>query len=393
MSENPVNRLGPGKRLVYLDTARALAALSTVVWHFCTALLNYDKPGFVRDSPFHAFWYGDADVTFFFIHSGFILTYCNRQFAESISGPSYARFLIGRIFRIYPLYLFILLVSHLLAVTVYPLSPGHFLTAHFHEYWNFRKTWADVCREALLVIRLPGNSVERYLPQDWTLTVELIASAFLPLLNWMMRRQIWLCCLLILLLARLPWLTTYILEFGLGVLLYYVMGPAVAWWRRSGAVGRWVVVLLALSLSTCCFSFSDYLGSGRSLFGVTPDRLLVAAGCCLWFVVLLSSPKVQRLLSHRWLVKCGEACYGLYLWHLLLLIAGADIGMQVLVDHTSLPLWADHLILLAAVMAMTVCLSLWSHILIERPLIRLGKRIGASAENLLLRTRRKERLS
>jgi peptidoglycan/LPS O-acetylase OafA/YrhL len=392
MSVNPVNKLSPGKRLVYLDTARALAALSTVIWHFCTALLSYDKPGFVRDSPFHLFWYGDADVTFFFIHSGFILTYCNRQFAESISGASYVRFLTGRVFRIYPLYLFILLVSHLLAVTVYPLSSGHYLTAHFHEYWNFRKSWGDVSREALLVIRMPENSVDRYLPQDWTLTVELIASAILPLLNWMMRRQIWVCGLLILLLARLPWLTTYLLEFGLGVFLYYAMGPAVAWWKRSAAIWRWSVIVLALLFSSCLLSFSDYLGSGRSLLGVTPDRLLVAAGCCLCFVVLLSSPRVQRLLSHPWLVRCGEACYGLYLWHLLLLIVGADIGMQALVEHTALPLWADRSILLIAVLVMTICLSLWSHTLIERPLIRLGKKLGASAESLLLRTNRKERL-
>ena len=69
MSVNPENKPAPKTRLVYLDTARALAALSTVVWHFCTAFLNYGKPGFIRDSPFHFFWYGDADVTFFFIHT------------------------------------------------------------------------------------------------------------------------------------------------------------------------------------------------------------------------------------------------------------------------------------------------------------------------------------
>lgn len=364
------------KRIVYLDSARALAALSTVVWHFFTAFFDLGRPSFIRDSPFHLFWYGDADVTFFFIHSGFILTYVNRQFLEGITPASYARFLVSRVFRIYPLYLFILLSSYLVATTVYPLSSGRYLTAHFQEFWNVRKSWMDLAREAILVVRIPDNSAARYIPQDWTLTVELLVSGFLPLLSLLMKKRAFLACVVILLLAKLPGLITYVLEFGIGILLFHFMEQIARYWRRMRPVLHWAIGGAALLAATCFFHFSEYLGPRHLLFGVIADRLLAAGGCALSFVVILNSARVQKILSWPWLVRLGEVCYGLYLFHMLLLIAGADYGMQLLVTRTALPRWADMVILLVVVLAATIGLSFIFFYLIERPLNRFGKQLG-----------------
>ena len=63
------------KRLVYFDTARGLAAISVITWHFLLAVYSQDAGHFIYRTPLHFFWYGEANVIFFFIHSGFILTY------------------------------------------------------------------------------------------------------------------------------------------------------------------------------------------------------------------------------------------------------------------------------------------------------------------------------
>lgn len=266
MAEIVLPTLSASRRILYLDSARGLAAISIVVWHFLTAFFPFEGPSFVQVSPFHFLWYADADVTFFFIYSGFILAYTNRQFLDGLSGADYIRFLITRAFRIYPLFLVILLLSHVLAITVYPISGGQYLTSHFHKFWDFHKSWGDVARESLLVIRIPADIDARYIPQDWTLSVELIAGAFLPLLSWLMKKNSWICCILIFLLARIPGLSTFVLEFGAGVFLYHFMDRIQAFWNRLSRFGHYTVVALALVCYTCVFHFSYYLGGPGAFF-------------------------------------------------------------------------------------------------------------------------------
>jgi len=62
-------------RFSYMDSVRGLAALSVAIWHFFTALVDYRQPGLISTSPLHLLWYGEAAVVFFFIYSGFILSY------------------------------------------------------------------------------------------------------------------------------------------------------------------------------------------------------------------------------------------------------------------------------------------------------------------------------
>jgi len=375
----PLSPLSSSKRILYLDSARGVAAISMITWHFFTAFYPLDGDSFVRVSPFRFLWYGDADMTFFFIHSGFILTYINRQFITGISGVGYLRFLIGRVFRIYPLFLVILVISHIIAITVYPLSSGSFLTPHFHRFWNFHKSWGDVAREALLVVRIPGGSAERYMPQDWTLSVELIVSAFLPLLSRLMNKNSWVCCVVIFALAKVPGLTTYLLEFGVGVFLFRFMDKIGELWariRERFRVGLFLIVGLAVVCWTCVFHYSDYFGGRWVFLSLTADRLIVTAGCALVFVILLNSAVLQRLLSGRALVRIGEVCYGMYLFHILLLVVGADYVMQWLVAHTGLSLWMDKVIVLLLVQGMSIALAFVSFFAVERPMIRLGKWLG-----------------
>jgi hypothetical protein len=148
----------PARRLFYLDTARGLAAVSVVIWHYFTALAGYDGSAVVYHSAGHLFWYGEADVIFFFVHSGFILTYSYANAESRLNFPGYTRYLIERIFRIYPLFLFILAVSYILRSTVYPFSNGSYLSTHLLQLWNARKSAVEVAKEAILVIRVPDDA-------------------------------------------------------------------------------------------------------------------------------------------------------------------------------------------------------------------------------------------
>src|SRR5436190_4796743 len=102
---------GSAQRFHYLDSVRGLSSLNLITWHFITAFIGSDSHHLTTTSLLHIFWYGEPDVMLFFIHSGFILAYSYTGADKPLTVTSYIQFLIERIFRIYPLFIFILLVS------------------------------------------------------------------------------------------------------------------------------------------------------------------------------------------------------------------------------------------------------------------------------------------
>jgi len=52
-------------RLLYLDTARGLAAHSVMTWHFLLSVYGLNTPEEHFHTPFRLFWFGEADVIFF----------------------------------------------------------------------------------------------------------------------------------------------------------------------------------------------------------------------------------------------------------------------------------------------------------------------------------------
>jgi peptidoglycan/LPS O-acetylase OafA/YrhL len=370
----------PARRLFYLDTARGLAAVSVVIWHYFTSLSGYDRSAYLGNSPFHFFWYGEADVIFFFIHSGFILTYSYANAETRLTPAKYVKYLIERGFRIYPLFIFILIVSWIIRNNFYPFSNGQFASSHLMEYWPAKKNLAAVAKEAILVIRIPDNAGERFMPQDWTLTVELLVCPLIPFMALLFRRAKWFFWPVILVLLKVFHFNTYLFEFATGVFIFFIWEDARDLWKRSPVWVRVLAIVAATVLYTCFFHFSPIFSLVDMVFSPGIDRLVVVAGCAAFFVVIISSSRVQRFMSYPLLVRIGRACYSLYLIHLLLLICFADYGMHVLHAWFAFPEWLDQLILLLVYLLLTIVLSFITYRLVEKPFNQFGKRVSRRAE-------------
>jgi peptidoglycan/LPS O-acetylase OafA/YrhL len=208
------------ERLPFLDSARGLAALSVITWHCYTAVINQLEASNLNTSPFHLFWYGEADVIFFFIHSGFILSYSNPVFNEKFSVAIYLRYIIKRVFRIYPLFLAVLLLSYCLKMTIYPIQSQSYLTSHFSKFWSSETRFTDVINQGLLVIRIPESASERLIPQDWTLSIEMLVCPLIPLLNFLNHKSKLLTWSLVFLLLKLFHFNTFLFEFAVGAGIY-----------------------------------------------------------------------------------------------------------------------------------------------------------------------------
>jgi peptidoglycan/LPS O-acetylase OafA/YrhL len=374
----------PTKRLSYLDTARGLAAVSVVIWHYFTALAGYDRSAVVNSSPLHFFWYGEADVIFFFIHSGFILTYSYANAETRVTFGKYVKYLIERGFRIYPLFLFILLVSWILRNRFFPFSDGRTLSGHLLQYWGAKKDLGALAKEAILIVRIPENANERLMPQDWTLTVELLVCPLVPLLALLLRKAKWFFWPLVFVMLWLFHFNTYLFEFATGVFIFFLWKDGRSIWNRIGIVPKLLALVTAIFLYSCLFHFSPIFSLENMVFSPAIDRLMVVAGCALFFMIMISSARVQRWMSYPLLVKIGRSCYSLYLIHLLLLICFADWGMQLLAGYRVAPFWLNGMILLLVYLLVTILLSFLTYRFVERPFNLLGKKISRKTETGLV---------
>jgi len=370
----------PVKRFQYLDSARGLAALSVITWHFFTSFVDFGNGSFVMKSPFHFFWYGEADVLFFFIHSGFILSYSYLGRQKTFTASTYIRFLIERIFRIYPLFLFILIASFFLRHTLYPVSGGSYVTEHLRTFWQNDCDWELLIKQSILIVPIPAEANLRLIPQDWTLTVEIIVGALIPLMGLLLKKSKWIYWITVIALIKILHFNTYIFEFAAGVFLFYHWPDITSAWSRLPKMIKAITLIFAVAFYSCFLRFSSLFVPGNIVFTPGIDRLIVTIGCCIFFCVIISSLTIQKILSHTVLVKVGRVCYSIYLVHMLLLIAFGDQLLRILHNMVSMSQMGYLTIAFAIYMISTVGISFFTFALIEKPFNKYGKLVGKKCE-------------
>jgi peptidoglycan/LPS O-acetylase OafA/YrhL len=345
-----------------LTSLRFVAALLVFVYHAPLA-----QP-FAHD---HAL--GQAGVGFFFLLSGFILTYTYGGALNTQAAV--ARFYVARFARVYPAYL----VSIVLALPVVALYGS--------LAWD--KSAPAIRSEALAAQLL---AVQAWFPREeiylginspaWSISVEAFFYALFPLLIGSLWRSFATAgARAVFVMAALTWgcaagvfaiphhadvWTTYIfppvrlVDFVVGMLLgiaflrgYRLPGSATAW--ELAAVGAVAAAILAIPHVPAGLQYS-----------------LLALPCwaALIAIVALRRGAVSRLLSHRAFVRLGEISYAFYLVHLSVLIV------------------AEHVLPSAIVSAVAIAVSLaaaWLlHAGVERPLRavirgRAAPRVAAAA--------------
>ncbi len=371
---------GRAPRFPLLDSIRAIAALSVVLFH-AGAWSELTRSGSVA-APFLSRL--DVGVTVFFVLSGFLLY---RPFvrARLLTGqaPSAAAYGWRRALRIVPAYWVALLLTSLWFGKRYVLEPENAF-----EYFGFAQVYSTLA--------LGG------ITQAWTLCIEVAFYAFLPLWALLLRRlpggerTEWLGLIGLALIALawnvtllfsaadprhanvtegLIWPPAYLDHFALGMALAVASvlaerdgrmpralvwagdHPWVAW---AGAAVAYVMVSVGIGLSPenrldAPMTTWQFLGR-HWLYAV------VAVGIVLPAVVgPPGEGAIRRVLAHRALLWVGIVSYGLYLWHNAVMeyVGQGDGG------------WDAFLLLLAAGLVGGLLAAALSWRFLEKPILRL----------------------
>ncbi|CAE6845306.1 acyltransferase family protein [Paraburkholderia domus] len=321
------------------------------------------------------FFNGAAAVDIFFVLSGFVLA--RSLTTVRLSLDSYARFVVKRLFRVAPAFWLSLAIVVCYLVSLFPghsAIPG--ATGWFINWYKEPLTLAVILKNAVFVSPTLN-------PNAWTLKVEILASALLPLIVWSLGQRSVLRNALILFAAlSIAW---FFRAYPAGVAHYsymFVVGAIVSQQGQRSRAGIashpvFVVGCIALVLTAnACFPLVHQLSQ---------DILTVAgAGGLIWSIASGANNPLLSILDTRWARFLGRISYSFYLLHFIVLYAVSNFLLHALptdlLTRWPLPVMAFGCVLSIGI---AVPISAVTFDLIEKPFTLLGRRIAQNRGGLI----------
>jgi len=384
MSTSTSTKTENSAHITAFDTVRGLAALSVVLSHYIGFYGWPTKNAPLRQawiySPLHIVFDGFAAVSLFYVLSGLVLSikYFQNTKRPDLSHFPLTQYLTSRVFRIWPPYLFIFLLSYLLrrwvvffdGATIPPANSLLFST------WGASIPFSRLIREGFLL-----QSGDYFLvPQGWTLPIELGISFLVPAGILLASRNTgWLAFFTLLVIGSLGG-NYYVFHFAAGILLAKYYEDIHTW---LGARQGWKIVLLLLGILLYTFRYTLPFYFSWEI----PDSLtwiITGTGSALLLMVVITSDWVKKILSFSWLRSIGKVSYSIYLVHFLVLIILTPRALQLLdAPRTALPVawWFG----MAFTVLATIGLAAVSYRLVELPSIAFGKSLPKRFEAWKLR--------
>jgi peptidoglycan/LPS O-acetylase OafA/YrhL len=324
-----------GKKLLYLESLRGLAALMVVFTHFVGSFFpavmggaNYPSHSkfdiFIHSTPLTVFVNGNFAVCIFFVLSGFVLT---RTYFVTRDAGILTRGAVKRYFRLMPP----VAVSVFIAYALLKLglfynqqaaqisgSPG------LAEVWTFAASMKEALNQAFYGTFLNDIAgTASYNPVLWTMKVEFVGSFLVfgaaALFGGYARRGVIYAILMLLL-----W-NQYYAAFVIGLALADLTtgGRWQSWLARV----KWPVwaglMLVGLALgaypSAPTADGTMFQMVSKLVHTAQPYMLWHIAGAALLTLGLLGWRRAQAVMSWGPFVELGRQSFGLYLTHLLVI--------------------------------------------------------------------------
>ena len=349
----------PEQHFKFLDSARGIAALMVFGSHYIARHFQ-DK---MNVHYFFFLFNGNDAVAFFFVLSGFVLSYKYIVLGKDLDVK---KFYVARVFRLFPAYFLIILSTFLYDYRHY-LGPQLLLDTFVYNknaFWN----------EALL-LRFQ-NAL--YYP-GWTLTIEMIVSFLMPFYSALAinNRKFIPYLIIITLIIGNNLDYSYLFFFGIIASSYYARITVTSfqqskWYRTRYLLLGAGIILFSLRQFDSVVPFGIRYNEIANFLGVNFFTYSGIA-CFIFLVAILRSKNTQNILEHRVLVFLGKISYSIYLVHILVIDAlYHQMEKYFYPQHTPLHFILGTIICIICVVLVASAMHYW----VELPFMRMGKRIA-----------------
>lgn len=359
-------------RLNYLDSARGIASIIVLFSHFFGAFVLPSFFSSLNNTFLHVFWDGKIAVSFFFVLSGFVLSRIYFINSSLFTEFNYLSYLLKRIFRIYPVFIFVLIISFFSVNYLYNediIRNLSISTPWIKYFWNEKYSIFSTIKESILVIRLPQEPEKRLINQDWTLSIEVLVSLLVPVFITIVKKnKIWLVitALLLLRLHTVNW----IIEFIVGVYIASSFDDIKQRINSKVSIFLFIILFVLISIRYL-FSFSDFL-----------DLIIIKILSILLLLLILFSKGLQKFLSNNIIVFLGKISYSLYLIHFLVILIFAPKLFQVLLNFGYFNGTIIFILVLFSILLLSIIFAFLLNKFIEKPAYKISTKFISFCKNV-----------
>ena len=339
------------RQFLSIQALRGISCLLIVVFHSTMQMDLYYHQLFLGG------WFtqGYCGVDLFFVISGFVIVHSSVKLWDDQS--AFFTYWHKRITRVYPMYWLILL----------PVAMGTAFTSSSYEAPSASLFPVVTCWISTMLL-LPNHRAINGV--SWILTHEiyfylLFSLLLLSVRLWFIPVGIGLSTLAYAC-QKSPgadwhsatdfFLSPFNLEFGLGVLVWFML-------RRYSLPDQ-------LSYLMLCVAARVLLTYQSTVTNEDYARRTLVFGCSsfLLLLALTSLDRINQLQVPKWLIRLGDSSYVLYLLHFPLLILANKLILAF--PQTLVPI----AVLNAALIVLVVVLNVYIHLQIEKPLLTILSR-------------------
>ena len=346
-----------GALIMEIDGLRFFAIMSVVLFHLSGYFQHFTRVAFstplAESLLVQILGQGHYGVQLFFVISGFVLALpFAEQYTKRRVMPNLRKYFLRRLTRLEPPYLINLLIVFVLQVLVKNVAFSDLLPHLFAS--------AGYLHNAVYGTGSAVNGVA------WSLEVEVQFYILAPLINSVfLIRRVWLRRALLLVVAGIfAWLfrSPAFFIFLPGQIQYFLMGSLLAdvfltdWKRRPSKSFGWDMLASAAWLGILLVA----------IFGKLVEMALPLLILCA-YIGSFRGRIWNRIVTNRWLVVIGGACYTTYLYHYLIISFLGRFSLRLSVGHSY---EANYLLQLVLVVpaVLVACAVLFA--LLERPFMQ-----------------------
>jgi len=356
----------------HINILRAFAALTVLTYHVIKLFQWNDFP---TSWPLAWFQIGWMGVDLFFVISGFVVALVAMQLFRRHGNNFYKVFIIRRLARIAPLYYFTGLIF-LIFITPQLFVNPNFYTVHLPLHLSFLHN---------VTVQTHGsiNGV------NWSIGTEMQFYLLILLLTpWIARTSPWRILILFTLASWCYRLTIFYFlemseennshirfiyltqllgmldEFGFGIFLAKIVIDKKFAEKENIKLKNWLVLFFSVALMTViCYVTLHLLWLGAGNYWHNPWLSILwrtmagLSACSLIWVAIYLQKFFSKTVAFP-LFYLGEISYGIYLWHLPVIMSVKKLT------------YLNHVQTLILVLGLTLLLSIFSWHFLEKPFIR-----------------------